>query len=287
VPVPLRQDIAAEADTGRGLLLTVLGELVLPAGGAAWTQTLLEVLDALGVRDKAARQTLARMHARGWLARERIGRQTRWTLTESARTVLEQGADRIYSFGQGERPWDGRWLLLLASVPERDRQARYRMNVGLTWAGFGTIGPGIWVSPWVDREAAAADLLRGLGVDGSSFRAELGELGDPARLTDAAWDLPALRAQYEEFLTDTDALGGRAHGVVPRGVTAASELALLVHRWRRFPFIDPDLPAAVLPTDWPAPAAARRFAELRERLGEPSRDWWQATEAALESSVSR
>jgi phenylacetic acid degradation operon negative regulatory protein len=270
--VPLRQDAAAGADTGRGLLLTVLGELVLPAGGSAWTQTLVELLDALGVRDKAARQTLARMHERGWLERERVGRRTRWTLTAELRSLLDEGAARIYSFGQGDRQWDGRWLVLLASVPERDRQARYRMNVGLGWAGFGTIGPGIWVSPWLDREGAAVGLLRRLGVDGTSFRAELGELGDPVRIADAAWDLPSLRARYDGFLTPSA-------GATPvHGLGAATELVQLVHAWRRFPFLDPDLPAAVLPADWPGARAARVFGERRAALAGEAGRWWATTD---------
>jgi phenylacetic acid degradation operon negative regulatory protein len=273
----LRQDSSVSADTSRGLLLTVLGEFVLPNGSAAWTQTLVGVLGDVGVRDKAARQALARMHERGWLAREKVGRQTRWRLTPASQRLLEQGAERIYGFGQTARPWDGSWLVLLASVPERDRHARYRMGVGLSWAGFGSVGQGVWLSPWVAQERVAVELLRQLGVDGTSFRAELGELGSAPVLAGSAWDLPELRAHYDAFLADTEGLS--ADGV--RGSDAAALLTTLVHRWRRFPFLDPDLPAALLPDDWPGPAAARHFAHLRAALSGEAQRGWLASEASF------
>jgi len=273
----VRQDASAGAETSRGLLLTVLGEFVLPAGGNAWTQTLVSLLDLLGVREKSTRQTLARMHDRGWLHRERLGRQTRWILTDDVRRLLEPGAKRIYEFGQTARPWNGSWLVLLASVPERDRHARYHLGSRLNWAGLGTIGQGTWLSPWIEDEPNVAEVLRRLDLDATIFRAELGALGSPQALAQAAWDLPALRTNYEAFLAETDHLVRSG----PTGADAAASLALLVHRWRRFPFVDPDLPAELLPSDWPGPAAARRFAEARAALTDHARRWWEASEAAF------
>ena len=41
----------AVAGSSRGLLMTLLGEFVLPSGGSAWTQTLLRGLATLGVQE--------------------------------------------------------------------------------------------------------------------------------------------------------------------------------------------------------------------------------------------
>lgn len=260
-----------------GLLLTVLGEFVLPGGGSAWTQTLLTLLEQLGVKDKAARQALARMHDRGLLDRERVGRKTRWSLTDRSRQVLTDGAQRIYGFGQSPRPWDGTWLVVLTSVPERDRQVRYRMGVELGWAGFGSLGNGMWVSPWGDQESLAVETVSSLGIDATSFRGRLGQLGSGAELAAQAWDLPALRVGYDGFLAEvarsstlTDS-GARAVD----GSAAATALASIVHLWRRFPFVDPELPAELLPSDWPGPVAADRFAAVRAELLAPATDWWR------------
>ncbi len=265
-----RRDGSAGVDTTRGLLITALGEYVLPHGCSAWTQTLIALMERLGVRDKSARQSLARLEERGWLERERVGRQTRWSLTELSTELLTAGADRIYTFGQEPRDWDGRWVVLLASVRERDRGARYRMGHGLGWAGFGSIGQGVWVSPWLDQESVAVGLLAELHIEATSFRAELGSLGSGPEVARQAWDLPGLEEQYSDFLGQ---FGSEPHDVV-------ADLALLVHRWRRFPFLDPELPAQLLSNDWPGVIAAARFAEVRASLLPGAFDWWRETEAA-------
>lgn len=272
-----KRDGTAGADTSRGLVMTLLGEFVLPNGGVVWTQTLIQALELLGVRDKAARQAIARMHDRGWLDRTRVGRRTQWRLSDSTRTLLETGAERIYGFGRHRPEWDGDWLILLASVPERDRNLRYRMGVGLSWSGFGSLGQGTWISPWTDEEPEAVRVLEALGVDAVSFVGSLGRLGDQAELVNQAWDLPTLRQHYQSFLDDTDHLLSSDIGSLDG--TVAAELALLVHRWRRFPFLDPALPAALLPKDWPGLAAIERFAEARALLLEPATAWWLEREA--------
>ncbi len=272
------RDGSATADSSRGLLVTVMGEFVLPAGGSVWTQTLITSMERLGVQSKATRQALARMEKRGWLERDRIGRRTRWSVTTTFADLLVEGAERIYGFGASPRPWEQRWLVVLASVPERDRKIRYRMGLELNWVGMGSLGQGLWISPWVDNEPAVADLLSRLGVRASSFRAELGSLGSGADLVAEAWDLDDLAGRYREFLADHDPTSGDVPPVDPSD--AATRLAALVHHWRRFPFLDPDLPHELLPAGWPGPVAARRFAEVRAGLIEPARRWWSELDAS-------
>ena len=269
------------AQSSRGLLTTILGEFVLPTNGGAWTQTLVAALDLVGIREKAARQTIARMQDQGWLDRTRVGRQTRWELTPATRDLLERGASRIYGFAQAPQRWDGRWVVLLASVPEADRSSRYRMTVGLRWAGFGSVGQGVWLSPWSDQEDAAVNALAALDVNATSFIASLGQLGDGTKLAAQAWDLPVLRSRYESFLQDTEPLAAGEHALTTDGAQALAALTRLVHRWRQFPFIDPDLPLELLAPDWPGTAAAKRFSELRARLLPSATEWWSTTESTF------
>src|SRR5258708_7517724 len=55
--------------------------------------------------------------------------------------------------------------------------------------------------------------------------------------------------------------GGEAFADYIRALTA----------WRRLPFLDPGLPAELLPSDWNGLAAAAAFAALRDRLAGPAR----------------
>jgi len=106
----------------------------------------------------------------------------------------------------------------------------------------------------------------------------MGQLGSPTDVAAEAWDLPELAAAYDDFLADTaDALDLR-----PKGEAAVGDLVALVHRWRRFPFLDPDLPHELLPDGWPAPDAAKRFARLRAARSAQAQQWWRDREASLD-----
>ena len=65
----------------RSLLLTLLGEYVLPARAGVWQETLIGALGTMGYKTQVARQALARSVTAGWLETERHGRRSRIRLT--------------------------------------------------------------------------------------------------------------------------------------------------------------------------------------------------------------
>ncbi len=256
--------------SARSLLMTILGEFVLPAGAPVWTGTLVASLSACGVEDKTARQALARTAAAGWLMSERAGRRVRWELTDAGVRLLAEGTERIYSFGAGRPEWSGDWLLVLVTVPESRRDLRYRLRTRLTWAGFGSIGAGAWISPDVSREPEAAAVLSELGLDGAvSFVGRAGSIGDSAEVVREAWDLATVDAAYAAFLDGPAA----ASPDTPEQSFAA--LVRLVHEWRRFPFADPALPAPLLPPDWHGRAAATSFHRCHDRWAPDARTFYK------------
>jgi phenylacetic acid degradation operon negative regulatory protein len=268
-PTPtLSRRHAAGAPSARGLLFTLLGEFVLPGGGTAWTSAVLAAFARLGIEEKTTRQALMRTAASGWLEAEKAGRRTRWRLTASAQKMLTEGADRIYSFtGPGES-WDGRWLLVYARIPERDRRARRVVRSRLSWAGFGSLGAGLWISPHPEREAEAIGVLREAGVaaDAHVFVARRSGLADVQVMVAAAWDLGAIEDQYEEFIEEFRA-------AAPADVLARQ--VELVHAWRRFPSIDPVLPRELLPARWSGLKAARLFADRHQRWSDAAKQEWK------------
>ena len=256
----------AGAPSARGMLLTLLGEFVLPEDGMAWTSAVLATFERLGVAEKAARQALMRTSNAGLLTPEKIGRRTRWQLTPAARNLLTDGAERIYSFGPAH-DWDGQWVLVAVRIPESDRRARHVVRTRLAWAGFGSLGPGLWISPHSGREREAVRVLRdaGAGDDANVFTARRTGLSDTRQMVAAAWDLPAIEAQYEQFIA-------AFRGKTPRdALTGQLEL---VHAWRRFPSLDPALPRELLPARWSGTKAAELFADRHEQwLADSRREW--------------
>jgi phenylacetic acid degradation operon negative regulatory protein len=258
--------------SARSLLMTVLGEYVLPRADPVWTFTLVRALAMLGVEEKSARQALARSAAEGWVASQRHGRRVRWELTEPGRRLLSEGARRIYSFGSQRRRWDQRWLILLVSVPDGKRDLRHRLRTRLSWAGFGTPSPGVWVSPDPGREDEAREILAELGLAPASmsFLASYGTIGGQESVARLAWDLDAVAQRYQEFI-DSFARRRPAEGA---GLLMAQ--TLLVHEWRRFPFLDPQLPAELLPGGWIGAAAARLFHARHAEWRDGAQRHWEA-----------
>ena len=259
---------AAGSASARGLLFTVLGEFVLPAGETAWTSAFIEVLGRLGVEEKAARQALMRTAADGWLKSERVGRRTRWHLTPAAEQLLIDGTQRIYTFTGTAGEWDGQWLIVLARAPETERPTRHLLRTRLAWAGLGSPAPGVWVSPHAARRRAVEQALAEAGapLDAQIFVGTHVGFGDLHAMVRQAWDLDQIESRYEEFLTRFD------RRVRRDPLTATAEL---VHAWRRFPWIDPALPDELLPTPWSGAAAARLFNRLHARWADTARAEWQ------------
>jgi phenylacetic acid degradation operon negative regulatory protein len=268
----LSRQHAAGAPSARGLLFTLLGEFVLTGDGTAWTSAVLAVFTRLGVEEKATRQALMRTADAGWLAAEKIGRRTRWRLTGSAQRLLTDGAERIYSFTGPAQDWDGRWLLVSVRVPDGDRRARHVVRSRLSWAGFGSLGAGLWISPHPDREAEATGVLREAGVAQGAhvFVATRSGLGDVRGMVAAAWDLAAVEEQYEQFI---DEFSDPAPDDI---LTSQIEL---VHAWRRFPSVDPALPAELLPARWNGVKAAQLFAGRHQAWSGQARQDWAALNA--------
>ena len=259
------------ATSARSLLLTVLGEFVLPRTEPVWTQTLIDVLAALGVEEKSARQALARTAAEGLLESDRSGRRVRWSLSADGRRLLTDGAARIYGFGTPAAAWDGRWLVLLVSVPESRRRLRHRLRTRLAWTGLGSPTPGVWVTPDPAKQDEVSRVITELQLDEvtSSFVGPFGAIGAEQDVVAQAWDLAGIEAAYADFL-DTFAT---ANPTAPAEVMTAQ--IHLVHAWRRFPFLDPALPGELLPAEWAGARAAELFGAHHARWDDPAQHHWR------------
>ncbi|HEU5471639.1 MAG TPA: PaaX family transcriptional regulator C-terminal domain-containing protein [Actinophytocola sp.] len=256
--------------SARSLLMTILGEFVLPRDEPAWTATLVDALGMFDVEEKSARQALARIAAEGWLRSDRVGRRVRWTLTGPGRRLLIEGAERIYAFGSGERNWDGRWLIVLVSVPEAQRDLRHKLRTRLSWAGFGSPAPGVWITPRPEAEADAKLILDELALSSQamSFVAGYGALGEEQEMVAAAWDLGDVADRYRDFINEFAPLTPTAPPQIFRAQTR------LVHEWRRFPFLDPQLPAELLPPNWIGTTATTLFTHRHTQWRTPAREHW-------------
>lgn len=272
---PAERQRGQVSTTARSLLLTVLGEFVLPRHGEVWTGTLVDALGALGMEEKAVRQALSRAATQGLLTSARHGRTVRWALTPTATRLLREGTDRIYGFMRKPHAWDGRWLVLTVGVPETQRQLRHRLRTKLTWLGLGSPHPGLWVVPDPTKEAAVRQVVQelDLAARAHAWTGPTAAIGDTGRLIATAWDLDDVEKRYLSFIERFEA------APVTSTREAFVNQVMLIQEWRRFPFLDPDLPAELLDHDWPGPRAAAVFHDLRNRWHRRAQDEWERMEA--------
>lgn len=267
---------ASTGDSARALLLTLLGEFVLPNDSAAWTSTIVEALGLLDVAERNARQAIARLADRDVIASERAGRRVRWHLTATGHTLLDTGAQRIYGFGADGQAWDGRWLVVYASVPEEQRAKRHQLRSQLEFAGFGFLGPGVAVSPHVDREVTANAILEGLDLGDRAvvLRAETGSFVPDTEIIRRAWDLDTLAGRYDQFVREF------VHRQPRTNEARFVALAQLVHAWRRFPFEDPEIPDSLLSPGWPGRRAKLLFDDRRAMWRAQAMSWFKDRDAS-------
>jgi len=247
----------------------MLGEFVLPGGRGIWTNTIIDALATLGVTERNARQALARLRDQEVVRTTKHGRKARWHLTESGRELLASGAERIYNFGTEHPTWDGQWTVVICPIPETQREKRRQFRTRLEFEGFGFIAPTIAISPHIVRESVANELLTELQLVETStvFKSKTGTLTADARLLRDAWDIGALASQYQTFIDEFDEVDPSS-ALVAVGSTIA-----IVDEWRRFPFVDPELPVELLPEPWIGTAAKAVFDVRRAAWHEPALSW--------------
>ncbi|HYZ52112.1 MAG TPA: PaaX family transcriptional regulator C-terminal domain-containing protein [Streptosporangiaceae bacterium] len=259
------------AGSARSLLLTIIGELVMPNTNSVWTASLLYVLTGLGIEEQTARQAIARGAAAGWITAHRHGREVQWELTSAGKRLISSGAERVYSMSAKAAPWDGNWLIVLVSIPQSQRAVRKKLYGALSWEGFGNPTPGVWLSPHPDRQAGAQQVINNLGLRESTLAFVGGSLAVGLRedeIVARAWDLDGVRAEYEQLLIRFSGLRP------PLGDPLLFMHVQLVNEWQRFPFLDPQLPEELLP-DWIGRRAAVVFTQLRAEWSEDAQARWR------------
>ncbi|MQA87380.1 MAG: hypothetical protein GEV03_22815 [Streptosporangiales bacterium] len=259
----------------KGLILGIYGAFVRDLGGWIAVSHLITLLADLGVDQQAVRAATSRLRRRGLLATERRNGLAGYGLTETGLDVLAEGDQRIYVTSAPASLADG-WTLVVFSVPESRRDRRHVLRSRLAWLGFGNLAPGVWIAPARLRPELENTLGR-LGLTGyvDVFEAHYHGFEAVRALVERSWDLPALAAQYEQFLADQRPVLRRWEndGVRRTGREGFADYLLALTQWRRLPFLDPGLPPEVLPPGWPGHAASAVFHALRTRIEPAARHW--------------
>lgn len=255
------------------LIFTFFGDYVLERGGAIWTSSLLQLMELLGISERALRSTLSRMTRKGWVISVKQGRLSQYQLTPKGQALLTRGGQRIFEPIFSD--WNGCWCLAVYSLPEDQRDKRHVLRKQLNWLGFGRLSPGSWCSPH-DRHAELEELLRELEVEPYVDIFSGRYLGPSAanNLVQRCWDLAALASHHQAFITQFEPQYQEYQQQLAEARPLSPEQCFvrrfwLTHDFATFPLTDPNLPISLLPPDWIGLRAHRLFDDYRQALAEP------------------
>ncbi|MFJ4046358.1 PaaX family transcriptional regulator C-terminal domain-containing protein [Microbacterium sp. NPDC089987] len=247
-------DIEARPGSTTSLLRTLIGLYLRPLGGRISSAALVRLAGDLGIPAARARTAITRLKQRGLLLAAPDGG---YALNPAALPMLERGDRRI--FAVRTMTAGDEWLLVSATIPETRRDLRHQLRRRLQFLGAGAVAAGLWILPGHLADEAEQLLAE---LDARSY-ATLFRTSDPIPaepLAGAAarwWDLDALRAEHERFLASFADL---------EQAEPFAAYVRLIDSWRVLPYVDPGLPAALLPDDWPGERSVREFARLSRAL---------------------
>lgn len=239
-----------EITPGMGLVCFAFGAA---RGGGLGEQiagpVLMRLLADLGLSDSAARSLLLRMRREGWVSSERVGREARYRLAP----MIDATQARVERQLHGDRPtWSGSFNGVLYTVPERHRPFRDRLRRSAELLGYVTLRPGLFIAT-TDRCQELISLLPPQPAGSQMLRVRLTLSAEDSRRTAAElWGLDALAARYRNVLAAAHGRITRAERHPPRNTAAFQAFAAATFPVYEIGGADPDLPAGLLPPDWPA-----------------------------------
>jgi phenylacetic acid degradation operon negative regulatory protein len=266
----------------RAAMLTLYGDYVRNRGMEIGIGSLIKLLGNFSLSEQAIRSAVSRMCSQDLLKVRRVERKSYYSLTENGQSLLTTGTQRI--FMRKNNKWDGNWHIVIYSIPEERREARYRLRLELSWLGYGPLSEATWISPY-DLTREVEDLARRLQVKEYMqmflFQAKHEGSTDPRKIVSRCWDLGTIHERYANFITKyrpklDNNLKRLQAGENIEPCECFVERFNLIHEYRKLPFLDPDLPKELLPGDWLRPEAAALFNEYHGSLTDKANQYFNS-----------
>lgn len=256
------------------LITTLYGDAIEPHGGTAWLGSLVALLEPMGINERLVRTSVFRLTKENWLAADKVGRRSYYSLTGAGRRRFEQAFRRVYQLPANA--WDGTWCLVM--LPQATPEKRKQVREELEWQGFGLLAAGVMACPRAERAEVMAT-LREQGVEEECivFQTQPSELlaNKPLRAqVRDSWNLDVLGERYDQMLQHFRPLWAavqKAGEIDPQDAFLAR--LLLIHDFRKLTLRDPQLPDELLPSGWEGRAARQLCTNLYRALAKPAEQW--------------
>ncbi len=263
----------------QSMIFTIYGDYIRNYGSKIWIGSLIRLLKEFGHNEQGVRVAVSRMVKQGWIQSEKQGNKSYYFLTDRGVQRMDEAANRIYKMKPNE--WDGKWRILMYTIPEDKRQLRDDLRKELLWSGFGSFSSGCWISP-NDLEKQINRLIEKYNIDEyvDFFISEYKGPKENQSLVEKSWQLEEIENKYEEFIEKYSKQFIVHQSIISRGEMSDADCFVertnLVHEYRKFLFIDPGLPKELLPSKWNGNHAALLFSQYYQVLAEPASRFFES-----------
>jgi phenylacetic acid degradation operon negative regulatory protein len=266
----------------KSLIITFFGDTVAPRGGAMRLGDLVFAMSHFGVNERLVRTCVFRLAQEGWIAAKRQGRRSIYSLTPDGMVRFQRAYKRVYS--EQYRQWDGSWTLICLPPSPHPVRVREKLERELQWEGFGKVAPNVFGHPSPGL-VALRELLDSLALSDRVFVLSARSLDVFAtlplrKLVDQSWNLSTLAKGYRDFTQRFAAFGNSNE---PSKLTPSEAFivrTLLIHWFRRVTLHDPQIPAELLPEQWPGHLAYDLCHRIYQAIYRDAEDFLSQTVSA-------
>lgn len=254
----------------QSMLFTIYGEYVRHYGSEIWIGSLTKLMGEFELSEPAVRAAISRMLRQGWLVSRKVGNRSYYSLSERGKKHLEEAGERIYKVESDK--WDGKWCIVSYNIPEERRSLRDQLRKELGYMGFGMLTTSTWISP-NHLENRVKDLTEAYEITEhvEIFSAEHKGWSESKQLVQKCWNIDEINEKYKGFIDTYQKDYEKLAEMVRQNQEVADSLCFvektnLVHQYRKFLFIDPDLPQELLPELWLGKEADELFQNYYQLL---------------------
>lgn len=256
--------------TPKKVITTIFGDMLHDREQDIWLTSLVKVTNLFGFNDAQSRTAALRLVKDGWFTKEKVGRNTYYSLSSENESLFERYYNRVYS--SPKKPWSGKWIILIVDESKLKTQEYAEVRQELFWLGAGQLAPYIFVLAQANSEEIQniffdkdlADKIQIMESQPSAHQStDMLE-----RLSSKAWNLKIVSKEYQEFLDIFTpvykALRKKTKSI--DGEQAFLIRTLLIYAYRRLVLRDPGLPEALLPENWHGHKAYTLCSELYSQV---------------------
>lgn len=250
-------------------LRAILSQFALDRAEGIPHAAVVRAMSSLGITSDSARQAISRAARSGALAIPPVARRGEVLLSTDGREALAMAVhDRVLD--ATPQVWDGKWSIIIVRGNATLSQP-HRVRNRLLLEGLGSLGNGTWVTPHSDRSERLVALLdKDPALSLVSGQVVFDHPSD-RDIAEQAWDLVLLRAEYEQFKSES----------LNQQATTDEECfaawIAVVRQWQHVARMDPGIPEQAVGDGWPARGV--------QELVTVCRDQWKPKAAAFFSQV--